>query len=105
MAVLGGVGSINCIKHLQATAIEAGSDLDFYKLFDELTDKVPVISAGAPDRRVLDRGVRERPAARSRVMKQLEPILRTSALTVTGKTVAENTASPKSRRPGDEFGR
>ena len=41
-------GSINCIKHLQATAVEAGSDLDFYKLFDELTHKVPVISAVRP---------------------------------------------------------
>ena len=38
-AVLSVSGSINCIKHLQATAIEAGLDVDVYELFNELGDR------------------------------------------------------------------
>ena len=48
-AVLSVSGSINCIKHLQATAVEAGADVDVFALFDELSDMVPVLSAVAPN--------------------------------------------------------
>src|SRR5215213_7187886 len=41
-AVLAVSGSINCIKHLQAAAIESGLDLDVYGLFNEIGDDVPV---------------------------------------------------------------
>src|SRR6185369_5122608 len=47
-AVLSVSGSINCIKHLQATAVEAGVGVDVFKLFDNLADTVPVLSALAP---------------------------------------------------------
>src|SRR2546430_12957386 len=40
----------NCIKHLQATAIEAGVDVDVFQLFNDLGEKVPVLSAVAPNR-------------------------------------------------------
>src|SRR5499426_1926288 len=40
-AVLAVSGSINCIKHLQATAVESGLDLDVYGLFNELGGEVP----------------------------------------------------------------
>ena len=75
MAVLAVAGSINCIKHLQATALEAGSNLDFYKLFDELTHKVPVISAVRP---IGESSIEAFEAAGGAlaVMKQLEPIIR-----------------------------
>ena len=89
MAVLAVAGSINCIKHLQATALEAGSNLDFYKMFDELTHKVPVISAVRP---IGESSIEAFEAAGGAlaVMKQLEPIIRKGALTVSGKTVGEN---------------
>src|SRR5215470_10171366 len=48
-AVLAVSGSINCIKHLQATAIEAGVDVDVFQLFNDLGEKVPVLSAVAPN--------------------------------------------------------
>ena len=48
-AVLGVSGSINCVKHLQATAIEAQSDVDVYALFDEFSDSVPVLAAVRPN--------------------------------------------------------
>src|SRR5215216_4302340 len=37
-AVLAVSGSINCIKHLQATAIESGVDVDVFGLFEQLAD-------------------------------------------------------------------
>jgi dihydroxy-acid dehydratase len=89
MTVLAVAGSINCIKHLQATALEAGSDLDFYKLFDELTYQVPVISAVRPIGESSIEGFEAAGGALA-VMKQLEPIIRKNALTVSGKTVGEN---------------
>ena len=60
-AVRGGAGvsgSINCIKHLQATAVEAGVDLDVFALFNELGEKIPVLSAVRPNGDRHDRGVR-----------------------------------------------
>src|SRR3569833_4324743 len=47
-AVLSVSGSINCVKHLQAAAVEAGLDLDIFALFNELGARVPVLSAVRP---------------------------------------------------------
>jgi dihydroxy-acid dehydratase len=48
-AVLAVSGSINCIKHLQATATESSVDLDVFKLFNDLGETIPVLSAVAPN--------------------------------------------------------
>src|SRR5919204_1931135 len=88
-AVLSVSGSINCIKHLQAAAIESGLDVDVYALFNELD--VPVLSAVRPNGDDTIEEFEDAGGARA-LMKQLEPVLDTSALTVTGATVAENLA-------------
>jgi dihydroxy-acid dehydratase len=90
-AVLAVSGSINCIKHLQAAAIESGLDLDVYGLFNELGGDVPVLSAVRPNGDYTIEQFEDAGAAQA-LMKQLEPVLDTSALTVTGTTVAENLA-------------
>src|SRR5690606_14772386 len=41
-------GSINCVKHLQAIASEAGLDVDVYSLFAEYSDKTPLLAAIRP---------------------------------------------------------
>src|SRR5690606_28569203 len=46
--VLAVSGSINCIKHLQAIAQEAGVDVSVYELFETLADRVPILSAVMP---------------------------------------------------------
>ena len=61
-AVLAVSGSINCIKHLQAMATEAGVDVDVFELFNDAGDDVPVLSAVAPERR-RTRSKRSRPPA------------------------------------------
>ena len=91
-AVLAVSGSINCIKHLQATAIESGLDLDVYELFNELGEVVPPLSAVRPNGEDTIEMFEDAGGAPA-LLKQLEPVLDTSALTVTGATVADNLAA------------
>jgi dihydroxy-acid dehydratase len=89
MAVLAVGGSMNTVKHLQATAVEAGLRIDIYKLFEKLAAKVPVIAGVRP---VGSHSIEQFEAAGGAraVMKQLEPMLDTQARTVSGRTVAAN---------------
>jgi len=90
-AVLAVSGSINCIKHLQATAVEAGVGVDVFKLFGDLADKVPVLSAVAPNGTDTIDAFEAAGGGRA-LMKQLEPLLDRGAMTVTGRTVGQNLA-------------
>src|SRR5580765_572705 len=90
-AVLAVSGSINCIKHLQATAIESGVDVDVFQLFNDLGEKVPVLSAVAPNGPDTIEAFEAAGGARA-LMLQLEPLLCLDAMTVTGKTVRDNLA-------------
>ncbi|HZF25950.1 MAG TPA: dihydroxy-acid dehydratase [Steroidobacteraceae bacterium] len=104
-AVLGVSGSINCIKHLQATAIEAGLDLDVFQMFNDLGAQIPVLSAVRPNGTDSIEAFEAAGGARA-LMKQLEDKLDTRALTVTGRTLAENLAGivvsdPEVIRPTD----
>ena len=90
-AVLAVSGSINCIKHLQATAVEAGVDVDGFALFNELGTRVPVISAVAPNgTHTIDQF--EAAGGARALLKTLEPLLDRSARTVTGQTMDEQLA-------------
>jgi dihydroxy-acid dehydratase len=91
-AVLAVSGSINCIKHLQAAAIESGLDLDVYELFNDLGEEVPVLSAVRPNGQDTIEAFEDAGGA-SALLKQLEPLLDTTATTVTGATVADNLAA------------
>lgn len=88
MAVLALSGSINCVKHLQAIALEAGCDVDVYALFEQYAAKVPLLAAIRPNG---ERLIEELEAAGGTcaVLKQLEPLLCGNARTVTGETVSE----------------
>ena len=88
--VLAVSGSINAIKHLQATAIEAESGLDIFKMWEEMAD-VPVISAVRPTGEVRIEQFEDAGGALA-VLKRLESRVDTSALTCTGKILAENLA-------------
>jgi dihydroxy-acid dehydratase len=91
-SVLAVSGSINCIKHLQATAVEAGVDVDVFALFNELGNWVPVLSAVAPNGPdTID--AFEAAGGAQALLKQLEPVLDGQALTVTGRTMSENLAN------------
>src|SRR4029453_16281979 len=88
-SVLAISGSINCIKHLQATAVEAGVDVDVFGLFNELGGQVPVLSAVAPNGADTTHPFEAAGGAQA-LLKQLEPLLDLTALTVTGRTLGDN---------------
>ena len=90
-AVLAVSGSINCIKHLQATAVESGVDVDVFALFNELGKKIPVLSAVRPNGDDSIEAFDAAGGARA-IMKQLEGSLDLDVLTVTGKRLRENLA-------------
>jgi dihydroxy-acid dehydratase len=88
-AVLAVSGSINCVKHLQATATEAGVNLDVFALFNELGRRVPVLSAVTPNGSdSID--AFEAAGGAEALLKRLEPMLDTNVLTASGKSLREN---------------
>jgi len=91
MTVLSVSGSINSVKHLQAVAAEAESDVDVYGLFERLADEVPLLTAIRPNGERPVEDLEDAGGARA-VMKQLEGMLHTGALTVTGGTLGQNLA-------------
>jgi len=91
MTVLAVSGSINSVKHLQAVAAEAGCAADVYGLFERLAGEVPLLTAVRPNGEHSIEDFEDAGGARA-VMKQLEGMLHTDALTLTGATVGENLA-------------
>lgn len=88
--VLAVSGSINAIKHLQATAVEAELDLDIFTLWEEMAE-VPVLTAVRPTGHVRIEEFEDAGGAMA-VLKRLEGMIDTSVLTCSGKTLAENLA-------------
>ena len=90
-AVLSVSGSINSVKHLQAVAAEAEADVDVYRLFEDLAAKVPLITAIRPNGEAPIEDFEDAGGTQA-VLRQLEPLLDGTALTVTGQSLAENLA-------------
>lgn len=102
-AVLSVGGSLNAVKHLQAVATEAENGVDVYGLFEQLGPVTPVLAGVRP---IGEHRIEEFEAAGGcrALMKQLQPLLDTGVLTVTGRTVADNlggceVADPEVIRP------
>ncbi|HET9272619.1 MAG TPA: dihydroxy-acid dehydratase [Vicinamibacterales bacterium] len=90
-AVLAVSGSINCVKHLQAAAVEAGLDLDVFSLFNELGARVPVLSAVAPNgAHTIDQF--EAAGGAQALLATLAPELDLGVRTVTGRTLGDDLA-------------
>ena len=87
-AVLAIGGSLNAVKHLQAVATEAGTDVDVYGLFERLGHDTPVLAGIRP---IGERHIEEFEDAGGcrALMRQLSPLLDTAMLTVTGRSVAD----------------
>jgi len=86
--VLAVSGSINAIKHLQATAVEAQTNVDIFALWDELSRKVPILTAVRPNGPVRIEGFEDAGGARA-ILKQLDGLVDGSVLTCTGRTLAQ----------------
>jgi dihydroxy-acid dehydratase len=88
MVVLALSASINCAKHIQGVASEAGLDVDVYGLFEKYAGKVPLLAAIRPNGEGLIEELEAAGGARA-VMKQLESLLHTKARSVAGNTLEE----------------
>lgn len=91
MTVLAVSGSSNTVKHLQAIAREAGTDVDVYALFERYADTIRPLSAVRPNgpdsiEEFEDAG------GTLAVLRQLGDALIGSAPTVTGETMADRVA-------------
>ena len=87
--VLSVSGSTNSMKHLQAIAKEAKTDIDVFGMFDRFGDEIPLLVGIKPNGPHFIDDL-EAAGGTKAVMKQLESLLRTDAMTVSGKTVGEN---------------
>lgn len=90
--VLAVSGSINAIKHLQATATEGGLPIDLYAIWDEVGRKVPTLSAVRPNGEVRIEQFEDAGGARG-ILKQLEPLLDLDVTVASGRTMGEDLAA------------
>jgi dihydroxy-acid dehydratase len=81
-------GSVNTVKHLQAVAREARSEVDVYGLFERYADKIPLLTAIRPNGEHVIEDFEAAGGTRA-VMKQLEGFLNKAATTVTARTIGE----------------
>ena len=84
--VLAVSGSINAIKHLQATAVEAESGVDVYALWEEMGRRVPVLAAVRPNGPVRIEQFEDAGGAAA-MLKRLSPVLELGAMTAMGVTL------------------
>lgn len=97
-AVLAIGGSLNTVKHLQGVSAEGHCNVDVYRLFEELGPRTPVLAGVRP---VGEHTIEQFEAAGGcrALLKQLEPLLDTSARTVTGATLADDLRDARVIRP------
>jgi len=86
--VLAVSGSINAIKHLQATAVEAESGVDVYALWEEMGRTVPILAAVRPNGAVRIEQFEDAGGAAA-VLKRLAPLIDMRAMTAMGKPLSE----------------
>ncbi len=89
--VLAVSGSINCVKHLQAIAVEAGLGTDVMALFQRMAREVPLLTDVRPNGPTLTEELEAAGGARA-VLKRLERLLDPDPLTVTGRPMGEEVA-------------
>ncbi|MCL4532307.1 MAG: dihydroxy-acid dehydratase [Actinobacteria bacterium] len=83
-------GSTNAVVHLPAIAGRLGIDLPL-ELFDQLSRETPVIANMRPSGKYQMEDLYEAGGIPA-IMKELEPLLDTTALTATGKSLGDNLA-------------
>jgi dihydroxy-acid dehydratase len=81
-------GSVNCVRHLAAVATEAELDVDIVSLFQERAEDASLVCRVRPNGPHSVGELEEAGGARG-AMKQISSRLDTSAVTVSGKTVAD----------------
>lgn len=81
--------SINSVKHLQAIAVEAGLEMDVWGLYMSMGRETPMLCAVRPNGPHLIEQLDDAGGAAT-LLRELSPLLDTSAVTVSGGTLAQN---------------
>jgi dihydroxy-acid dehydratase len=89
MVVLAVGGSVNTVRHLSAIATEAELDIDVVKMYEKLSERVPLLTAVRPNGPFRTEDLEVAGGTRA-VMKRLEKKLNMDSITVTGSAVGEN---------------
>lgn len=84
-------GSLNACLHLPAIAHELGIQLPL-DLFDRISRRVPFLAGVTPNNQEYTTNDLQRAGGLPALMKELGGLIRTDALTVTGRTIGENIA-------------
>jgi len=82
-------GSTNCIKHFQAVAKEAKTDIDLFDMMDRFGDEIPLLVGIRPNGKHHIDDL-EAAGGTIAVLKQLESKLKLDAMSINGKTLGEN---------------
>lgn len=85
-------GSINTVKHLQAVAVEANTDIDVYGMYESLMDSSPVLVAVRPNGLSSIEDFEDGGGAQA-ILKQLGDRARLDARSVTGGTLGDHLAA------------
>ncbi len=85
--------STNCVLHLPAIARELGYELPLEK-FDRISRQTPLITNVYPSGEYFVADL-EQAGGMPAVLKEIEPLLHTDTITVTGKTLGENIKDAK----------
>ena len=96
--VLAMSGSTNSMKHLQAIAKAADTDIDVFGMFDRFADNIPLLVGIRPNGNHFIDDM-EAAGGTQALMKQLENTLNLDEMTVNGKTVRENIVDAKVANP------
>ncbi len=91
-AVLAVSGSINAVKHLQAVAREAEAPVDVYRLFEEWSRTLPLLSAVRPNGKGTIAQFDASGGTRA-LLKQLSPVLDLQARNAAGQRLADTLAT------------
>lgn len=83
--------SINLARHLQAVAVEAQCPVDIYELYERLGRRVPLLCAVRPNGATRIEELEAAGGTRA-VLTRLRELAHGGALTITGRTVAEEIA-------------
>jgi dihydroxy-acid dehydratase len=81
--------STNTMKHVQAIAREAQTDIDVFDMFDKFGSEIPLLVGIRPNGTHFVDDMEAAGGTRA-LMKQLESKLNTDVMTVSGKTLGEN---------------
>lgn len=87
-ATLAVSGSGNCVRHLQAIAVEAELDVSIYDLVDDLGSRIPLLCAIRPNGPARIEDLENAGGVRA-VMKRLGTRIESDAMTVTGRSWGE----------------